>query len=424
MKKIYYLLCLFAVVLMTACTHEEEDLFNDSSANRADATVKAYLEILADAANGWVMEYFPESHQVYGGYNVIVSFGKDGKVKAAGELAAPSRVETSLYSLKQSAGIMLSFDTYNEIFHFFSDPSDPSGVGGNGNGLEGDFDFLILEATADKVVLKGKKTGGIAVLTPAKGEWSTYLASVQELDAAMSAKKYELQIDGMKIPAAASNHTLTFTYEEDGNSRSQVAPYIVTLTGYKFYAPIVINGITLEGFTYDAASDTFTATGQSDVKMVKVIPPLNEQFLSGNWYIAYSDLGSFGKLYFDVTKTALDAEGEVLFWAYMGSKQYGAFGFTFNSSGYLGLLEYDSELIGEDKIALKFGMRGQGNGIYYHNNLDFHYMLNVFGYSAARTFTLTTDNIGDPTYIILSEDGNPNNVIKLHASPINYPFDN
>lgn len=76
MKKIYYLFCLVAVMMASACTHEEEDLFDSSSADRADATIKAYTDILTGAENGWLMEYYPEMQQKYGGYNTLVKFEK------------------------------------------------------------------------------------------------------------------------------------------------------------------------------------------------------------------------------------------------------------------------------------------------------------------------------------------------------------
>lgn len=156
MRKIYWLFYLVTAVMIAACTHEEEDLFDSSSATRADAAVKADLEILTGATNGWLMEYFPESQQTYGGYNILVKFSTDGKVTTASELFEATDTKTSLYSMKQSAGVVLSFDTYNDIFHFFAEPGDPAAIGGNGYGLEGDYDFLVLEASAEKVVLKGK----------------------------------------------------------------------------------------------------------------------------------------------------------------------------------------------------------------------------------------------------------------------------
>lgn len=425
MKKIYYsLLYLVAALTIVACTHEEEDLFDSSSAVRADEAIVADLSVLTGSENGWLMEYFPEANQAYGGYNVLLKFGTDGKVTVANELYGASQTATSLFSVKQSAGIVLSFDTYNTIFHLFSDPADPTGAGGKGYGLEGDYDFLILEATPEKVVLQGKKSGGLAVMTPMNGNWNEYLTAIQAADGAMIFSKYKLEMGGQEIPVSISYRTLTFTYEEDGNVVSKTGSFIVTQTGYKFYEPIVVNGKTIEGFVFDAANNLFTEANDGSIKLIPVIPPLNEQFVTGNWYIAYSQLGSFAQPYFAYCKQQLDGLGEELIWAFMGSALYGKFGFNFNSSGYGGLLGYDYELIGEDKVSLVFNFTGEGDGIWYYNNAEFYYMLNPFGYSAARIFTLETDNIVSPTYITLTEDANPNNSITLFASQINYPFRN
>lgn len=387
MKKIYYLFCLVAAVLITACTHEEEDLFNDSSANRADATIMANIEVLTGASNGWLMEYFPASSQEYGGYNILLKFTEDGKVTVSSELYASTDAATSYYAVKQSAGILLSFDTYNEIFHLFSDPSDPTGIGGSGYGMEGDYDFLILEATPEKILLKGKKAGGVAVLTPMQGSWSEYISDIQAANDAMIFSKYELEMNGQTIPVTISNRTLTFTYEENGDTKSQTASFILTQTGYKLYEPIVIYEKTLGSFTFDATNELFTETNDNNIKLIPVIPPLNEQFVSGDWFIAYSKLGTYAQTYFSYCKqNYIDAIGEEIVYAFMGSALYGKFGFNFNSSGYGGLLGYDYELIGEDKISLQFNMTGEGDGVWYHNNAGFHYLLNPFGYNSCTYF--------------------------------------
>jgi hypothetical protein len=426
MKKIYYLFCLILLAFTTACTYEEEDLFDDSSANRADAAINANIEILTGSSNGWLMEYFPASMQEYGGYNILLAFDKEGVVKVAGEIADPSEVVTSLYSVKQSAGLVLSFDTYNETFHFFSDPSDPSGLGGTGFGLEGDYDFFIMEASAEKVTLKGKKAGGIAILTPMQDSWSSFISNIQNADKVMSFSKFELDLNGVTIPVSISYRTLTFTYEENGDTKSQTASYVITETGYKFYKPIIINGITLTGFTFDPTNLWFTENENSGIKLIPVIPPLNEQFVAGNWYIAYSGLGSFAGTYFNYCKVNyIDKLGETLRYAFIGSSLYGRFGFNFNCDGYTGLLGLNYTLIDENKISLVFNFTGSGDGVWYHNNAGFNYLLNPFGYSAARIFTLTTDEITSPTYITLTEDANPTaNVITLYKTQITYPFDN
>ena len=46
---------------------------------------------------------------------------------------------------------MLTFDSYNPLIHMFSGP-----LGLNMN-LGGDYEFIIMSATPDKVILQGKK---------------------------------------------------------------------------------------------------------------------------------------------------------------------------------------------------------------------------------------------------------------------------
>ena len=105
--------------MLASCTKEQEDFFSDSSANRADATIAADKKVLTSAANGWLMKLYPDAQQSYGGYNVIVRFTEDGKAEVRGEYLG--EICTSLYSITQSAGIVLTFDTFNEEFHLFSD---------------------------------------------------------------------------------------------------------------------------------------------------------------------------------------------------------------------------------------------------------------------------------------------------------------
>lgn len=422
MKKIYYLLYLATAVLFAACTNEEDDLFDTSSALRADAAIAADTKILTDAANGWVMEYFPEAQQSYGGYNVLLKFGTDGKVTVASELYDNSDITTSLYSVKQSAGIVLSFDTYNEIFHFFSDPSDPAGVGGNGYGLEGDYDFLILEATAEKVTLKGKKTGGVAVLTPMKEDWEEYILALQHAEEEMSFQKMQLEMNGKVIPVSISFRTLTFTYAEGENSVSVTASYIQTPAGYKFYEPVEVDGVTLSGFTFNAEAEVFTANDNSNIKLVPVIPPLNEQFVTGNWFFAYSEISAALQPYFAMAANGSAEEGEQILYMYMGLSGAGSYSFSFNSGGYTGSLLYDYILTGEDEITLTFALQGEGDGVYYYNNCNYNYIIAAIGNSAGATYKLTTDDLKAPSFITLTNTANPARYFTLYPNLIAYPF--
>lgn len=423
MKKIYYLFCLVAVMMASACTHEEEDLFDSSSADRADAAIKAYTDVLTGAENGWIMEYYPEVQQKYGGYNTLVKFTADGKVTVSSDIYDAADAVTSLYSVKQSAGVMLSFDTYNQIFHFYSDPDDPSGLGGPGYGMEGDYDFLILEATQEKVVLKGKKSGNVAVMTPISGSWEEYITEIQEMESAMFSNKFTMTVGGMEIFVSRSQRALSLTYEVDGETVSKKVSYIVTPTGMKFYAPVSVNGIEFSDLIYDHTTETFTSS-TTGVTMVKILPTVNELFVEGDWFIAYSQLGEFAQSSFDKVKEMEDGLEEVLQYAFMGSmlSDSGTFGFNFISSGYGGVLHFNYQLIGDDQIALQFAMTGEGNGVWYHNAGMWNALV-PFGYNGARLFTLSTDNIKNPSYITLTEDANPTNSMKLFAAQIAFPFE-
>ena len=57
MKKIFYLLSMVvAVMTVSSCSNEQEDFFDDSSANRANAEIKNTIEVLSSASNGWIMQ--------------------------------------------------------------------------------------------------------------------------------------------------------------------------------------------------------------------------------------------------------------------------------------------------------------------------------------------------------------------------------
>ena len=181
--------------------------------------------------------------------------------------------------------------------------------------------------------------------------------------------------------------------------------------------------MTYDSFVYNAEDGTLE-TEDGQITIVQVIPPLNELFLLGDWFIAYSSLSAEGKFYFDYVKKNLDAMGEELQVAFIGSSLYGSWGFNFISSGYAGLLGFSYALEGEDIITMQFSMSGQGNGVWYHNNAGFHYALRPFGYSSPRTFRLTADDNKNPSQITMTEVGNEAHAMTLYAAEIAYPFRN
>lgn len=71
--------------------------------------------ILSQQPNGWLMYYFPDNDQYYGGYNYILKF-TDEKATVWSELFDGSA--ESFYKMTTNNGPVLTFDTNNDHFHF------------------------------------------------------------------------------------------------------------------------------------------------------------------------------------------------------------------------------------------------------------------------------------------------------------------
>ena len=422
-------------MMMASCTIEQDDLFSDSSANRADNAIATDIQVLTSAANGWLMQYFPDSQQSYGGYNTIVRFKTDGKVEVMGEVYGDTTY-VSLYSVTQSAGIVLTFDTFNPEFHAFSDPSAPIG-GSEGTGWDGDFDFSILKATPEEVVLKGKKTGNKIIMTPMPtNDWEAYINSIGDVEAGMSAKKYGLHIGGEEIIAMRSNRTLIMDYEEDGEEVEVIASYIITPQGYKFYEPITIKGETIEGFNYVEGADVFPASNNSSITLNVIYPTVAEIFVENYWFVSLSSMGEFAAPYWTAVKEQImPSLGEQLQYFAFGAAipswaaSYGSYwGASFNSSGYAGVLGFSYQIMGDDEIALGYNSKGnKGDGDWYVKNGYYHYFVVPFGCTTkaaqqVRVFKITADDPKEPSMIVLTDEEEPTNVITLYASYISDPL--
>ena len=406
--------------VLASCTKEQEDFFSDSSANRADAAIAADVQVLTSATNGWVMQYFPESQQTYGGYNIIARFTADGKVEAMSEFSE-GQSSSSLYKVTQSAGMVLSFDTYNLALHVFSDPAAPLG-GSQGKGLEGDYDFSILKATAEEIILKGKNSGNKVVMTPmTTNDWVAYLENIAVVESAMKAKKYTLTIAGKELLAMTSDRTLVIDYEENGEEKETVASYIITPEGMKFYEPVEILGQKFSSFKYVEGAGEFTAADNSGVKLAIIYPTLAEIVTESWWCLAYSGMGDLGKQYWDVLGQVQEQLlGEVLYYAIFGLYD-GNFGITFNSGGYWGSLLFNYAIAADDELILQFrGGNNNDNGAWYVANAYYaDYFVPPFGTNTEpRKFKLTADDPLDPSWVLMTDVDDPTNTIMLYASVI------
>ena len=423
MKKIYLILLAAVVMSLPSCLIEDKKLFCKSPAERVEAYLDEYQTLLKSAENGWLFEYYPGDETI-GGYAYVVKF-TDSEVTAWFQLADDyAETVTSMYKMTQDDGPALTLDTFNDYLHFFANPSSS-----NYQGYLGDADFKIMGSNPEKteVYLRGKRTGMDFKLKKFTGNAAQYLAKVNEINVAMEAPAYEMIIGTDTTDCKISNNMMEYSFNPAGEGAEPVEGTVAicfTDTGANFYEPVEINGVTYESLVFNA-TDLTLETADGKVVIRQIIPPLNEMFLLGNWFIKYSTLGAYAKPYYDQVKSTLAAMGEELEYAFIGTMLYpGNFGFQFVSSGYGGSLNFAYALQGEDIITLQFAMAGAGNGVWYHNNANFAYALFPFGYSSARTFKLEADDNKAPTQITMTEIANPKNQITLFAAQIKYPFNN
>ena len=143
------MLCM-GLFALTACTSDVDDVFDKSAPERMDETIAAQKSILESAPYGWRAEYYGDTS--YGGYNVFMKFEGDNVTVASEQVGASHKAGigedgslitcTTHYKFEQSQGSVLSFDDYNYVFHYFSDPGIED-FGMKGEAFYGDLEFRV-----------------------------------------------------------------------------------------------------------------------------------------------------------------------------------------------------------------------------------------------------------------------------------------
>lgn len=430
MKKIYNILfTLIAVLSFTSCSNDIDEVFDKPSAERVNDAIAEYKTVLTSAENGWLMKYYPKANTKYGGYNLLLKFGTDGNVTAMSDALGADTKATSHYKLEQSASIVLSFDEYNKVIHFFSDPANPDGIGDNGKGMEGDLEFRVLTATADSVVMLGKKRGTKIVMTPmAKdADWTETINHIDDLEQEMQFPKYTCEVNDVKYVATTSYRTITFT-SSNAEEGSTTEPYIVTDKGIEFYEPITLNGVTVKGFNYKGGDNYEFESTDAAVKMLGVVPPISEQVISGDWFFSVANMGSYSQAYWNAGNEEVSKYYSPCYYAAFTTSAFdgyvGHWGILFNVAGYGSFIDIAPTIVDDDHISFacpgKFGANGQF--FYGRGQLYMIYALTgdegTHAANVAKTYKveLMQGTTKQPSSIKLTDESNPNNWFVLTTS--------
>ena len=233
---------MFLMLSLVACAPSEvDDIFDESPAVRLDNALKSYAEFFQKDGGKWLMQYFASGEEE--GHCFIMNFKSDGSVEIStkndyvnGEVFSS---EVSLWEIISDYGPVLSFNSYNTLFHEFSSPQ------GDGTGHGGDYEFIILNAEDNTAKLRGKKTGIEIIMThlDASTDDATYFTEVDNAWAEFTSKNPYIIMttaSGLKYICQGQNTMYWYFYPETGNEIDNLEQMnaIITADGLRFMQPL------------------------------------------------------------------------------------------------------------------------------------------------------------------------------------------
>lgn len=434
--KFRYLLILLLVpfLLITSCKREEDRIFDTNATVRMTEAVKNTYSVLQGNKGGWVMKFYPSSNHEFGGYTIFTKFLSSEQVSIASDPFSGSI--TSSYSVSPESGPVITFNGYNKNIHWFSEPGlDNGGVVGNGtigaddSGMRGDFEFIVLKATADSVVLKGKKRGSHLVMLPLKdGEFESMSTAYQE--ATRSFNQFSMyKFENSKGETSAiifSPKARVFEISTDQGRKA--VSFRVIPAGIEFYEQYTIDGVAFDQMSFVAPSVAYQNGYYTDknnkIKIIPVTPPLNVWFKNNLWSMSYKNTGSTGRIYWDRARTTLNTNKIIVNYAYIGSFQ-GTVGLIYILQGgavfggvshYIDPVEATNDLV---DIGLEGYLIGNFPVAYWAGGIN-----NFTTPFNGRRFKITSDGSLNPRTVTLTDIAIPTNTFKLVMDDIEDPLNN
>lgn len=456
---------IMAGALLSSCTHEEDDIFDQSAADRLNNAISNYTDVLTDRGGKWELEYFTTSDEP--GYVYVMTFNKNGTVTMAGENMWIGNVitnnpnnttvyygsATSLWEVIGDNGPVLSFNSYNPYFHIFSDPADIPSTTPNdaGHGHTGDYEFDIMKYSddGDTLYLQGKKHEVNMIMTriPATTDDRTYMSEVTAMaDSFFNANIAENYINlpgGYRDVVLDGATSIMTIYPETGDRIVEATSHncIITHDGLSFMNAITLHD-SIDGNDYTIQHFVRQADGSllctDDNKTTITADHLSGCLASHNmsWRLALGTTGVGGKFLDDYNALVTDMRGyrtSTLTSMYFGwnpteNRYELTFPFTFRNSrnrvvSGRGILIANVVKVDNNSVTFSFDFDDpiysdskQVNYVYglsYYNNVAG--LKKFIDDMASTTFTLSTADLLAPTTINMVDQSNADNFITVNV---------
>ena len=194
------------------------------------------------------------------GFTLTLKF-KDGKAYIMGDNKDATTVGVSEYDVVKDQGVVLTFPTYNGVIHELAGASQ-----GYPEGLQGDYEFAILEANANFIRLRGKKWKNEMILTPIKNQTQEeFIQKVFTIREGMTTNNYHF-ILGKDTLSAGEVNVDTRRLTAKINNVSYDLAYNLTDTGLNLSSPIKIGAKEYSSFTWNEADKSFN-NGELSIRL-------------------------------------------------------------------------------------------------------------------------------------------------------------
>lgn len=264
MKRIFlYSLLACLCGTMQSCLFSEDDVFEQSSAERENASVAELKELLKNAENGWKLEYRYGEEGNWGVANIFMRFEDDAVIMASDyptDSYAAGEECKSLYTVQSYHGTELSFDSFNEVLHSFCER-----VSYLDAGLMGDYEFVVRSSSEDEIQLSGKKFDADMVMTRLADDvdWTAYLQNAAEISDDSNFATFYINVNGQNVENVVREYR-AFTTNKiiDGQQTTAYYPFVTTSEGICMLEPLVYDNVELQNFKWDSNARVFTCTDE------------------------------------------------------------------------------------------------------------------------------------------------------------------
>lgn len=414
---------LLVLLSLFSCKREMDLVFDENASVRINKSVEEAYDVLQANKGGWLMKYFPSNTREFGGYTLFVRFDNNAQVTLVSDIdVTPTQ---STYSIVPEAGAILSFNGFNKVIHRYSEPGIDSGDGAPDSGMKGDFEFLVLHASADSVVLKGKKSANTIRMYPLKGnEFSTLPPTYQEAGYKFHEfTTYKLE---RKDKTLTDLRTSYRTFTDTKVSNSPIISFRVIPGGLELYEEQELDGVKFDKMTFVGPSDAYPYGYYTEAtKSIKIVPaatPLNRYFTENLWSVTFDGLGPVGKFYWTEGRNKLTTNNLVLNQFIIGTLEsggdkYEGVIYIMNGGADQGLIIHSFTLIEgtTDQVKMTFGgslytLQGDFGVPYWGNGLS-----SFSDILLERTFKITGDGSAKPEELLLTDVELEENTIRVYA---------